>query len=183
MNLAYNYNRGGRIYLSSDIIYIILKENDALTLAQDYIEDTLADDEISLLNLYKIEQHLKAYEIKNNKLYYDNGHKEVTFPIRLDVKDKFQRSKADEIVKTLDYYENSYEIRLNYDYTHPRIIFCLSTELSSYIMTFGFTKLRSRRNINLESDQTNLAAEETDRIHREINFDNFKVKWLGGDFE
>lgn len=165
--------------MTSKLLLIVNKPNVELVLAKDFIIQTVRDD-LFIRKLDQIKKHLQSYTIKNDELY--NGNTKVNYPIKLYLKDQFGINQESKIVKVLNRHKHSYEIRIEREpgrhtaYTH-RLTYCLDNKLSSYILTFGFTKSTDDSR-SMYRDVTDECAKETDIIKIDLLNEKY-IKWLG----
>ena len=140
------------------IEFVTKNPNTSLQLAKDYISNVLLKDQYFARNYIQILKHLKALSVFGNTLCCADGSTlklplEVTLPNRMGIN---QNAK---IVKQLNRFLYSYEIRMDDVYSHCRVIFFVhQIDENTSTFTFGFTKC------GVGTDKTDLAASETDKI-------------------
>lgn len=140
------------------IEFVTKNPNTSLQLAKDYISNVLLQDQYFARNYVQILKHLKALSVFENTLCCADGSTlklplEVTLPNRMGIN---QNAK---IVKQLNKFLYSYEIRIDDVYNHCRVIFFVhQVGENTSTFSFGFTKCGEGTN------KTDLAASETDKI-------------------
>lgn len=157
---------------------IIYTDCPNFVIAKDYIEEFLKkNNKIFIENFLQILKHLKTmYTIKEGALIYENGDK-ATYPIELSLKNIHGGLQRAKIVKKLDYHNHSFEVRVDTQYTHQRLIFFISKDIDeTIIFTFGFTKIDGCE----KTDKTDEIAIKTDEIYVKVHSSNEeKLLWIG----
>lgn len=142
---------------------LIFNTNDALELAKDYIKRVIMNDDYLKKNFAQIMRYVKGCQVRRNLLCLRTGDI-PQFPIEITLPNRLGINQRAEIIKNLNHYGYSYELRLDDVYKHYRIIFFVhQIDEDSSVFSFGFTKDGED-----SSDVTNLAAEETLRIRLRV---------------
>lgn len=159
---------------------IIYNDCNELIIAKDYLADYIKKHDKRVINNFlQIIKHLDAiYTIEGKELVNTDGST-VKYPIELSLKSALGKLQRAEIVKKLKQHECSYEVRIDSEYEHQRLIFFAFDSLTkSLIFTYGYTKI----NGNNKTDLTDLAASKTDIVSKMVHeSDENMVLWIGDE--
>jgi uncharacterized FlgJ-related protein len=159
---------------------IIYNDCSDFEIAKDYVLFHLKNnDEIFIKNFMQILKQLNLrYSTKNGNLIFKDGTS-AKFPIELSLKNSLGELQRAEIIKKLNHHKFSYEVRIDGQYEHKRLLFFIyKVDIDSIVFTFGFTKINNNNN----SDQTDNTAIKTDSIYSIVHSSyNERLKWIGDD--
>lgn len=170
-------------------IYFLDKPSDSqLTgyMANQFLVDHISTNKNFADRFLFIVRHLRNFEIVNGELTnleWYNG--ELVYTIQLP--DAFGLYRQSIIIKKLNHFTHTYEIRINDTHYKHRILFLFSAlnesandEDNFFVLSYGFTK------IEIGKDNTNHLAFHNDLIKKDIlsRKANKRVldKWLGGNW-
>lgn len=154
-------------------------EDDISFLFLNYYQKSIVSDEHLSDTYLQIERQLRRLFIRNNLLYNNKSEvKELPFPI----KDRLGNIRYPKIVKKMISVTHVYEIRLDEQYVHHRILFFpLANDaeklmLPALVFSFAFGKEEGKE------DPTQRFTEQTQEIRDSVYLEKITADIIGKEF-